>query len=1084
MFKTKIIYKLILAFLVFAAMIMLPYTLTIINQTKKMIAAEDSLYPHENEEYAKMHREFVPTLIEKIVPFAIYTLIMAMFFSLFFMRKLLASLKELQRGSQKLKNGELDTRLEITSKDELGDVTEAFNEMAAALQQSTLELRKKDMYLNAMLDPLWVVDEENNIIDINPAFTRLFGHSREEVIGASIYDFLDDRNAAVMRSELFEKRERGLSSIYEINIFSKEGVQVPVLVSGSPLYSGDRITGKIGIFKDFRDQRDLRNELQQSMDYIETVMDSIEDQLLVVDKNYRVVRANRTAIANSATNPIGEFCHSVTHDSANPCWAEGMDCPAQKVFLTGNNYTTTHRHVGAGGEARYHEVVASPVKDSSGQVVHVIELLRDVTKRISHEEEIFMKNRELLALNSVAKLLSRSLKPDEIFAKVLDRIIEMMDMDGGGIFFIDEYKKDMVCLYHKGISDEYIRLMGRVRVGEDIPGKVAVTGQSMTSSDLSRDNRVDRSVIKHSGIKGYCCFPVRGKEKIIGVFCIFSLKTHVFTAEEENILSSIGEMTGVALENIRLYEKMKQLYETQRKRREDEHAHLLSISTRLGSAVELTGIMTPVLEIIKESFKADFAWMLISDNDGNLVLKSAASFKEKPGEVVYEKGISSIEGYSIETRQPAVIHNIKAADRFYVYEGLSELLLHDVVSVPMFIGKKPVGIYALYYTGRRDFTEEEIHFLQIIANFLAVALERSEYYSRSLAEKDLSEAILHSVADGIVTVNNSARVISVNTAFQKIIGKVPKDSIGTPICDLFRYSEETMEFRLLLGECLEHALSGTSAGREGVLTTAFGNTITVLINSYPVQEPNGMTKGAVTILRDISREKEIDRMKTELIRSVSHEFRTPLSAIVGMTEMIIDGDIEDNKREKYLGTILSEGIRLSSMVNDLLSIARIESGRESLQLKPLDLKSLLENVIGAFSSVIKRKKASVKYYIVEGEELIGDEDKITKLLLNFIDNSLSFSDNGCSVTISIRRRDDVMEIIVEDTGWGISESDLKHLTERFYRGLHGERVKGTGLGLSLCSEIVKMHGGDMKIKSIEGEGTSVTVTMPSRRNNG
>ncbi len=1081
MFKTRIIYKLIFAFLLFAAMILLPYTLTVINQTKKMIEMEESIHPPETEEYAELHREFVPELIDKILPFGIYTLVMALFFSLFFMRRVLVSLKELQRGASELKNGNLDARLEVTSHDELGDVTQAFNEMAAALKESTTELRKKDLYVNAMLDPLWVVDEDNKITDINPAFTRLFGHTREDVIGASVYDFFDDKNAAIIRSQLIEKREKGIPSIYEISIFTKEGLQIPVLISGSPIFTGDRVTGKIGIFKDFRYQNELRNELKQSRDYIETVMDSIEDQLIVVDKDYRIIRANKKALAESSVPPIGKFCHTVTHESDSPCWSAGLDCPVQKVFLTGNNYTTTHRHTGPGGEARYHEVVASPVKDSSGNILHVIELLRDVTRRVRHEEVISLKNRELLALNSVARLLSRSLKPDEIFAKVLDRIIEMMDMDGGGIFFIDEFKKDMICQYHKGISDEYVRLMGRVRIGEDIPGRVAVTGQSITSSDISRDNRIDRSVIKHSGIKGYCCFPVRGKEKVIGVFCIFSHKAHVFTVEEENILSSIGEMTGIALENIKLYERMKQLYEVQRKRREEEHAQLLSISARLGSALELKGIMVHVLEIIKESFRADFAWMLVSDTDGNLVLKAATALKEKIDETIYEQGVSSIEGYAIKKGPPSVINDINSADRFYVYDGIRELSLQTAVPVPMHIGKKPVGVFALYYTGHRDLSEEEIHFLEIISNFLAVAIERSEYFSRAIAEKDLSEAVLESVADGIVTVNDSGRVLSANAAFRKIVGRLSISPVNIPICDLFRYSEDNIDFRLLLGECLEHALSGSSTGREGVLTTAYGGKMSVMINSYPAIEPTGKTRGAVTVLRDISREKEIDRMKTELIRSVSHEFRTPLSAIVGMTEMIIEGDIEERKVKKYLGTILSEGIRLSSMVSDLLSIARIESGRESLKLEQIDMKTLINSVRDALSPLIDKKKATVRYHIAEQGMLIGDEEKIRKLLLNFIDNSLSFSDNGCAVEINVARKNDDMVISVRDNGWGIPENDLAHLTERFYRGMHGERIKGTGLGLSLCSEIVKMHGGEMQIRSTMGKGTEVTVTMPVGR---
>lgn len=1081
MFKTRIIYRLILMFLLFAIMIVVPYSLTILNQANKMIIHEEKIHPPVNEEYAKLQREFIPALVEQIIPYAIYIPILAFMLSIFFMRKMLISLKELQRGSQALKDGDLDIRLEVISDDELGDVTKAFNEMAASLREKTIELQKKDVYVNTMFDPLWVVDEENNIVDINPAFTRLFGYKKEEVIGVSIYDFFDKKNTAIMRNQLEEKREKGIASIYEINILTKDGSQMPVLISGAPIYSGEKVIGKIGIIKDFREQSELRNALQQSRDYIETIMDSIHDELLVIDRDYGIVKANKVLVLNSKIPIIGEFCHVVAQDMNRTCRAEGQECPVEAVFTTGKDCKTTHRHISASGDVRYYEIVASPIKDSSGNVLNVIEVLRDVTERKKHEEEIFQKNRELIALNSVAGLLSRSLRPDEIFTNVMDRMIDMMDMDGGGIFFLDENEREMVCQYHRGISDEYIKTLGRVRLGKDIIGKVAVTGKIITTSDLSKDHRFERSIIKHSGMRGYCCIPIKGKEKITGVFCLFSFSTHIFTIEEEKILNSIGEMTGIALENIKLYEKMRELYEYQRKRREEEHVQLLSLSTKLGSAIELKDIMGSVLELLRNFFRADFVWMLVTDDGGNLILKSAPTLTKRQDEIIYQKGISSIEGYSIEKGKPTLIQNIQSEKRFYISPEIARVSYQSAIAVPMFIGEKPVGVYTLYYLGAKDFKEEEIHFLEIIANVLAVSIERSDFYIRAGMEKGLSDAILQSVADGIITYDKNGRIISINRAFEKITGITSDETVGLSICNMLSYSDKNTDFRFLLGDCLESALSGNSNSKECVINTAYGNQKSVLISSDPVRDAEGNVTGAVNLLRDISREKEIDSMKTELVRSVSHEFRTPLSAIVGMTEMILDGDMEDKKVKKYLSIILSEGIRLSDMVSDLLSIARLESGKESRGFEFIDMEALLNSVTESFSSLIEKKKATVNCDVDEDGDFVGDGKKIKQLLMNFLDNSLTYSDDECSIDFRVRQKGNDLEIRISDNGWGIFEEDMPHLTERFYRGKHGDKVKGTGLGLSLCSEIVKMHGGRMDIKSRLNKGTEIVVLLPYRR---
>ncbi len=190
-------------------------------------------------------------------------------------------------------------------------------------------------------------------------------------------------------------------------------------------------------------------------------------------------------------------------------------------------------------------------------------------------------------------------------------------------------------------------------------------------------------------------------------------------------------------------------------------------------------------------------------------------------------------------------------------------------------------------------------------------------------------------------------------------------------------------------------------------------------------------------------------MKTEIIKSVSHEFRTPLSAIVGMTEMILDEDVDKDRSRNYLNTILSEGIRLSNMVSDLLSISRIEGGKESLSFGKIDLKPLMDELIRAYAAIIENKKAKVGYDIDGIDTIVGDEGKIRQLLMNLVDNALMFSDEGCKIGIKVRELESGIQFTVSDNGWGVSPEDLPHLTEKFFRGRHGEMIKGTGLGLSL-----------------------------------
>jgi PAS domain S-box-containing protein len=500
----------------------------------------------------------------------------------------------------------------------------------------------------------------------------------------------------------------------------------------------------------------------------------------------------------------------------------------------------------------------------------------------------------------------------------------------------------------------------------------------------------------------------------------------------------------------------------------------------LGAETDIQEIMGDVLGLIKSFFKADFVWLLAKDEAGNFVLRSSTEALKKDDAMLSQASVNSFERFVMDEKKPFALSDIQAETKFYFGPQTAGQPYKATIAVPMFIAEKPVGVFSLYYCRSRIFCDEELHFLEIIGNILAVSLERADYYAKAIHEKELSDTILQSVTDGILTVDTCGKILSFNKSFEKMIGLLPENTIGLPACNVFRLREGNEHFIFQLRECFDAALGGKALRKEADLATTYGNIVPVLISSAPIQSMDGEVTGVVNLLRNISREKEIDRMKTEIIRSVSHEFRTPLSAIVGMTEMLLNRDIAEDKARQYLNIIRSEGIRLSKMVSELLSIARIETGKESLKLSSFDVNALVLMVLESFKAQSESKEADIRYQEDGPVYFVGDEEKIKQLLFNILDNSLSFSDNKCVIEIGINRKPEILEITVSDSGWGIPEEDILHSVERFYRGKHGSKIKGTGLGLSLCDEILKMHGGSMQISSKEGEGTSIILGIPYR----
>ncbi|MEK7196118.1 MAG: HAMP domain-containing protein, partial [Nitrospirota bacterium] len=221
MFKQRIIYRLLLIFIIFALIFIIPFSLTIRKEISTIITEEGSLSSPLLKEKEIQHK-LTERIVDNMLVFSLYLFVFAFLLSMFFSRSLLKPIRELYKGAKALKEGNLGIRLDVSTEDELGEVTKSFNEMAEALEKQTKDLKKKESYISAMMDPLWVVADNDTITDINPAFTKLFGYSRNEVLGASIYDFLDEENARIMKYQL-EEREKGISSIYEISIIIKDG---------------------------------------------------------------------------------------------------------------------------------------------------------------------------------------------------------------------------------------------------------------------------------------------------------------------------------------------------------------------------------------------------------------------------------------------------------------------------------------------------------------------------------------------------------------------------------------------------------------------------------------------------------------------------------------------------------------------------------------------------------------------------------------------------------------------------------------------------------------------------------------------
>ncbi|MBF8437438.1 HAMP domain-containing protein [Halanaerobiaceae bacterium Z-7014] len=253
-----------------------------------------------------------------------------------------------------------------------------------------------------------------------------------------------------------------------------------------------------------------------------------------------------------------------------------------------------------------------------------------------------------------------------------------------------------------------------------------------------------------------------------------------------------------------------------------------------------------------------------------------------------------------------------------------------------------------------------------------------------------------------------------------------------------------------------------------------------------IKSDNNKLKFSVTLLEDITRLKEIDQLKSDFISTVSHEFRTPLTSITMALNMLVAEDLGDinSDQEELLQNSLDDCDRLTSLVEDLLDLSKMESGKIELDIRSVKLKKLTQNTIKHFADQAEEK--SINLYIDDiSEDLTVDVDpnKISWVISNLVGNALRYTGEGDQIKISASQRGNLVYVEVYDTGKGIKKSDLSRIFEKFYRSESNESKTGSGLGLTIAKEIITAHNGRIWVDSEKGSWTKFTFSLPVAKNN-
>jgi PAS domain S-box-containing protein len=532
---------------------------------------------------------------------------------------------------------------------------------------------------------------------------------------------------------------------------------------------------------------------------------------------------------------------------------------------------------------------------------------------------------------------------------------------------------------------------------------------------------------------------------------------------------------------------------------------LLRILTEVSSSLDLDRALNRTLALLNDAIGAEQGTIMLRNAEDNMLHYRAGygylsdrigsetrGFKLKIGE--------GLAGWVVENREGVLIPDLFEDPR-WVRAGSSSREHRSAIVMPLLVAEDVIGVLMVFHRKAAFFSAEILNVVKAIAGQVAVSINNAHLYEliRDQAERlggmlrreqedaSRSQAILEAVADGVLVTGANNRISFLNSSAEKILDLDTGRVIGQSL-DVFGGL-----FGKAAGSWMQtiRTWSETPSSYEGETFAEqldLQNGRIVLVHLAPVILQNDFL-GTVSIFRDITHEVEVDRLKSEFVATVSHELRTPMTSIRGYTDVLLmgaAGALNENQAH-FLKIIKNNTERLNILVNDLLDISRIESGRVTLSPQPLDLREVAEDVI---EDVLRRSQEENKPMALSLDApkrlplVYGDMERVRQILANLVFNAYHYTPENGTIKVNIQPLNGghEVQVDVEDNGVGVSLEDQERVFQRFYRGEHPLvlATPGTGLGLSIVKQIVEMHNGRIWMKStgVPGEGSTFSFTLP------
>lgn len=443
--------------------------------------------------------------------------------------------------------------------------------------------------------------------------------------------------------------------------------------------------------------------------------------------------------------------------------------------------------------------------------------------------------------------------------------------------------------------------------------------------------------------------------------------------------------------------------------------------------------------------------------------------------VVYMR--ANLEGVYSTINSISLIYLSAALITIVLGLGLAVLISREITRPIEEMRKQTLRIARGDFSGQvKVMGNDELGQLARAVNNLSVRVEESQ--ESSDAERRRLDSVLSHMSDGVLATDRRGNLTIVNnTALQFLNIADEEQVLGKSILDVLKIRRQ-FSIRHLVDEDQDQVILDDL--NEDLILSAYFS---------PIKRESGFVSGLVCVLHDVTSQQKEERERKEFVSNVSHELRTPLTSVKSYVEALSDGAINDPElAPRFLGVVSDETERMIRMINDLLSLSRMDSGTAKLNLEYVNINELFNYILNRFDMIIKNEAADpsqkkytiVRYFTKKDLWVEIDTDKFTQVVDNIMNNAVKYSPDGGVITARLLETHNHVILSISDQGLGIPRKDLGHIFDRFFRvdKARSRKQGGTGLGLAISKEVVNLLGGQIWVDSVEGKGSTFYISLP------